>query len=146
MKPSNQFGVTVVIGGGIALVGLAGKPLGLPTVLSAIYVLVGMVTLVEAAYQLKKAKVRGPDTHGTLMAPESSVRARIRFFWFVAVGIVLASVLMIPLLPYTVESYSPQLLYAVIPAQVLVVGAFLYYLRRRILGSRTTREEDRSAI
>jgi hypothetical protein len=138
VKASNQFGVTVVIGGGIALVGLAAKPLGLPTVLGAIYLLAGILTLAEGAYRLKKAKVPGPDTHGILMAPEASVRARVRYFWFIAVGLVLGSVLMIPMLPYAVDNYTPQLLYAVVPAQILVVGGFLFYLRRRLIADRGT--------
>jgi hypothetical protein len=41
-----------------------------------------------------------------------------------------------------VDNYNAQLLDAVVPAQVLLVGGFLFYLRRRLFTQRTATDED----
>jgi hypothetical protein len=89
----------------------------------------------------KSAQERGPDTHGT-MAADRPVRGRVPFYWFIGFGLVLGSTLVIPALPYMVDNFSPELLYAVIPAQVLVVAAFLVYLRRRVRAARPAPDEN----
>jgi hypothetical protein len=136
VKPANQFGVTVAGGGALSLLGLGAKPLGLPSFLGVFLLLTGILVLIEASYRLKRAKVRGPDPHGTI-APDASVRARVRYYWLAAFALVLVSVLLIPILPYTVDNYNPKLLYAVIPGQIFVVTGFLLYLRRRLFSDRS---------
>jgi len=142
VKPSDQFGVTIFVGGILVLAGLGAHVVGMPPVLGAVCVLLGILILVDASYRLKKARVRGPDTHGAAMPPEASLRARVRFFWFVAFGLVLGTVLLIPILPYVLGDSSPQMLYAVVPAQILVVAAFLAYFRRRLFNQRDGNGEE----
>jgi hypothetical protein len=67
--------------------------------------------------------------------PVVPLAAKKKYFWLIAFSLIAGSIGIIPLLPYTVENFSPSLYFYVVPAQVVAISIFLFYLWKKLVGS-----------
>ncbi len=108
-----------------------GKPLGIPEDWQVVPLLVGAGVLLLVFWQRKKTK-KERETTGQ-PAPLAPLAKRKKVFWVVTLSMVVGSVGVLPMLPYTVENFHPWIYYYVIPAQVVFLTFFLSWYWKKMV-------------
>jgi len=129
MSPANKAAIVQIIGCLFLLAGLAAKPFGIPEEWQSVPYIVGAVMFLLFIRMQKKAKAeRERSGQPTPVAP---LAARKKVFWMIALSLIIGSVGVLPLLPYTVENFQPWIYYWLIPGQVVFLALFLSYLWKK---------------
>jgi hypothetical protein len=132
MSPANKAAIVQIIACLFLLVGLSAKLLGIPEMWRSVPFIVGAVMFLLFIRMQKKAKAeRERSRQPAAVAP---LAARKKLFWMVALSLIVGSVGMLPLLPYTVDNFQPWIYYWVIPAQIVFLALFLPFLWKKWTG------------
>jgi hypothetical protein len=129
MSPANKDALLWGTGCLLIFVGGFAKLFGLPELLGPILSIAGGLVFLGVVRLRKKVKTEREKTGQT--APIAPLAARKKLFWMVALSLILGSVGMLPLLPYTVDNFQPWIYYWVIPAQIVFLALFLPFLWKK---------------
>jgi len=131
MSPANKNALPSVAASVFMLVAVFAKPLHIPDPWNFIPMLAAFVCFYfffRADKKIKREKLGQP----VMMVP---LEVRKKRFWIIASSLIIGSIGFIPLLPYTIENYSPSLLFYVVPAQGVFLSIILFYLWKKLVGS-----------
>ena len=138
MSPANKAAIIQIIACLFLLVGLSAKLLGIPEMWRSVPYVVGAVMFLIFIRMQKKAKAERECSGQP--APAVPLSARKKLFWMVALSLIIGSVGVLPLLPYTVENFQPRIYYWVIPGQIAFLALFLPYLWKKWTRPEATNE------
>ena len=142
MTPANKDALLTGTASLLISVGCFAKPLGLSEALSAILPITGGIILLFVVRMRKKEKAeRERSRQPASVAP---LAARKKTFWLVALGLIAGSMIVLPLMPYTVENFQPWIYYWVIPAQIVFLVVFLTFFWRKLMRANAARPSDKA--
>jgi hypothetical protein len=134
MKPADKTALLMIAASGCVLLTVFAKPLGIPDPWSFLPMAAALVLLYlffRADKKLKRERAGQPR-------PPAPLEIRRRNFWIIAAALLAGSISSLFFLPYTVDHFWSGLYYYVIPAQVITVLAFLFYLWKKLACSGVT--------
>ena len=131
MSRQDKNAFVVLAGSIFVFIGVCSKPLQIPDPWNFLPMLAGAICFLFVIRTNKKIKA---EQVGKAVLPVP-IAAKKKHFWLVAITLIAGSIGVIPLLPYTVENYGPWLLFYVVPAQIIFLSVFLFYLWKKLVGS-----------
>ena len=138
MSHADKDAVLTVTASLLMFVGGFAKVFGLPEVLGPVLLIAGGLVLLVVMRLRKKVKAERERTGHP--APVAPLAARKKLFWITALSLIVGSIGVLPLLPYTVENFQPWIYYWVIPAQIVFLALFLPYLWKQWTRPEATKE------
>ena len=129
MSHADKDAVLTVTASLLMFVGGFAKVFGLPEVLGPVLLIAGGLVLLVVMRLRKKVKAERERTGHP--APVAPLAARKKLFWITALSLIVGSIGVLPLLPYTVENFQPWIYYWVIPAQIVFLALFLPFLWKK---------------
>jgi hypothetical protein len=131
MSPANKNALVASAASIFMLIAVFAKPLHIPDpwdFLPMFAAAVCFYLVFRANKKIKNEQIGKP-------VPVVPLAAKKKYFWLIAFSLIAGSIGIIPLLPYTVENFSPSLYFYVVPAQVVAISIFLFYLWKKLVGS-----------
>jgi hypothetical protein len=129
LKPSNLAAILMIAGSLLIWVEILAKPLGVPEGLGVAALFIGVGCFFASNVILKRA---GQQQAQAAVPQPNLARMRKIQFWALTGALVFGSLMTLPLLPYTVENFHPWIYWFVVPAQVIMVVAVVFLLRRKL--------------
>jgi hypothetical protein len=113
------------------LVFVFAKPLSIPSPWELVPAGTGFVCLYlffRGNKKLQRERLREPE----VVVPLAARKMR---FGIIAFALIAGSIGCIPLLPYMVDDFRPDLYFYVIPADAVFLGIVVFYFRKKFVGS-----------
>ena len=130
MSPANKNALVLIAASIFMLIAVFAKPLHIRSPWDFVPMFAAAVCfyfVFRANKKIKKEQVGKP-------VPVVSLAAKKRRFWLVALSVIVGSIVFIPLMPYTVENFSPVLYFYVVPADFVFVSLILFYVWKKLVG------------
>jgi hypothetical protein len=130
MSPANKNALVASAASIFMLIAVFAKPLHIPDpwdFLPMFAAAVCFYLVFRANKKIKNEQIGKP-------VPVVSLEAQKKRFWLVALSVIVGSIGFIPLMPYTVENFSPVLYFYVVPADFVFVSLILFYVWKKLVG------------
>ena len=131
MSPADKNALLLIVASIFIFIAVFAKPLNIPDPWHYLPLFAAVICFFFYSRANKKIK----EEPLKKVAPPVPLTVRKKYFWLMAISLIAGSIGIIPLLPYTVENYHPWLLYYVVPAQIVFLSFFLFYLWNKLVGS-----------
>ena len=138
MSSANREAILIGVASILMMLTVFAKPLAIPEEWQAAPILIAAVLFLVVFYFKRKAKAE-PVAQPPPVAP---LAKRKRAFWMVASALISGSVIMLPLLPYTVENFHFWIYYYVVPFQIVFMTIFLVFFWRKIVSPGPKKSQD----
>jgi hypothetical protein len=129
MPAADKDALVLAAASGLVMVNVFARPLHIPSPWDLVPISLSLVLFYIFFTRNKKLVREKKRGEPPAVLP---LTAKRKIFWLVAGSMILGSLAMLPLLPYTVENFWTGLYYYVVPAQIILLALFLPYLWKKM--------------